>query len=351
MSLRAFPAEIIQTIGEYLNDSLTLASLSLADKQTLGLVTPLLYSSVHVNTPEAILSFCSAILQSSRDLGRYLKIVDFDPPNPIGPVASSLIEPIHLALHKAPNLKALSLHIDTPNTLILFRPGWAPFTLRRFASYCSTKPCSLFNFLSSQSSIQDLTIYEISPRDRYYKMHAIRSVPPDILPNLTSIRADPLTIHAFVPDRPISRIDSNHAIFMPTTIHLLCDALKSSTALNGIQSISGSVPVTRFWTGASEFITRLEGVCGSTLREMDLSMPELSVGMTDLHHYAPLVEVLAASLAGFTRLEHFEFKDKGIEIITPDILVDGLGNVGTLAFWKSQTQSLNSVKLFGVSLI
>ncbi|KAG8691180.1 hypothetical protein FRC11_006050 [Ceratobasidium sp. 423] len=137
---------------------------------------------------------------------------------------------------------------------------------------------------------------------------------------------------------------------MPATTHLLCDALKLSTAPDGIQSISGSVSMTRFWTGASEFITRLERVCGGTLREMILLMPELSVGMIELYHHAPLVEVLAASLVGFTRLEYFEFKDKGIEIITPDILADGLGKAGTLAFWKAQIKSLKSVKLFGVNL-
>ncbi|CAE6428204.1 hypothetical protein ACGC1H_000709 [Rhizoctonia solani] len=350
MSQQAFPAELVQCIGEYLDDSLTLASLCLVDKQTLGLVTPLLYASVHITTPRAILSFCNAILQSSRDLGRYLKVVHVDPPNPTDVVFSSLIEAIHLALHKAPNLKNLSLHIDTPNTLILFRHGWAPFTLRRFASFCTIKPYFLFDFLFSQPSIQDLTIYEPCPRDKYPR-HSIRSVPPDILPNLTSIRADPLTIHAFVPGRPISRIDSGQAIFMPATTHLLCDALKSSTAPNGIQSISACVSVTRFWTGASEFITRLEGVCGGSLREMIISMPELSVGMMELHNHAPLVEVLAASLEGFTRLEHFEFRDKGIEIITPDILVDGLDKAGTLMFWKAQIKSLKSVKLFGVSLI
>ncbi|CAE6482605.1 unnamed protein product [Rhizoctonia solani] len=350
MSQNVFPAELIQYIGEYLNDSLTLASLCLVDKQTLNLITPLLYSSVHITTPGAISSFCDSIFYSIRDPGRYLKVVHFDPPNPTDVAYSSLIEPIHLALHKAPNLKDFSLHIDTPNTLILFRDGWAPFALRRFASYCTIKPYFLFDFLSSQPSIQDLTIYEPLSREKYQR-HSIRSVPSDILPNLTSIRADPLTIHAFLSGRPITHIDSGHAIFMPATTHLLCDALKSSTAPNGIQSISGSVSVTRFWTGASEFLTRLEGICGSTLREMTLSMPELSVGMMELRNHAPLVEVLAASLMGFARLERFEFRDKGIQIITRDILLDGLGKVGTLAFWKTQIRSLKSVTLFGVSLI
>jgi hypothetical protein len=54
---------------------------------------------------------------------------------------------------------------------------------------------------------------------------------------------------------------------------------------------------------------------------------------------------------GFTCLEHFEFKDKGIELITIDILLEGLGKVGTLAFWQEQIKSLTSVKLFGVKLI
>ncbi|CAE6471645.1 unnamed protein product, partial [Rhizoctonia solani] len=350
MSQKAFPAELMQCIAEYLDDSLTLASLCIVDKQTLSLVVPLLYSAVHLTTPEAISSFCNAILHSSRDLGRYLKVAHFDPLNPTDIAFSALIEPIHMTLHKTPNLKDFSLHIDTLNTLILFRHGWAPFALRRLASYCPIRPYFLLDFLSSQPSIQDLTIYEPFPREKYQRQ-SIRSAPSDILPNLTCIRADPLTIHAFVPNRPISRIDSHHAIFMPATTHLLCDALKLSTAPEGIQSISGSVSMTRFWTGASEFITRLEGVCGGTLREMILSMPELSVGMVELYHHAPLVEVLAASLMGFTRLERFEFKDKGIEIITPDILADGLGKAGTLAFWKAQIRSLQSVRLFGVNLI
>ncbi|KAJ1308753.1 hypothetical protein OPQ81_004444 [Rhizoctonia solani] len=291
---QVFPAELIKFIAEYLDDSPTLASLCLVHKQTLG---------NHI-----ILQLYASFKSRSR-------------PSP-------------QTLHNAPNLKDFSLHIDTPNTLILFRGGWAPFALHRFASYCTIKPNFLFDFLSSQPSIRHLTIYEPSFRDKYQRQ-SIRSAPPNILPNLESICADPLTIHAFIPDRPISCIDSGQAIFMPATTHLLCDALKLSNAPDG----------------ASEFMTRLEGVCGGTLREMILSMPELSVGMTELYNYAPLVEVLAASLVGFTRLECFEFKDKGIEIITPDILANSLGKAGTLAFWKAQIKPLKSVKLFGVNLI
>jgi hypothetical protein len=69
-----------------------------------------------------------------------------------------------------------------------------------------------------------------------------------------------------------------------------------------------------------------------------------------LGDYAKLVEVLVASLGEFTRLEHFQFNDKGIEIITPDILVEELGHVGTLALWKKQVTTLQRVTLFGVDL-
>ncbi|KAF8743153.1 hypothetical protein RHS02_02889, partial [Rhizoctonia solani] len=350
MSQKALPTELIQCIAEYLSDSFTLASLCLVDKQTLSVVTPLLYYSVYLSTCDRVILFCHSILRSCRDPGRYVKAVHFDPPNPTDVAFYSLIEQIHLALHKTHNLEDLSLHIDSPNTIILFRGGWAPFALRRLACYRTMQPQFLFDFMSSQDTIQELTIYESRPRNQY-PTKSIRYVPREILPNLTSICADPLTIHNFVPHRPVSRIDSNDAIFIPATTHLVCEALKLSTAPKGIQSVSGCVRVTRFWTDASDFITKLEGVCKGSLREMTLTMPELSVGMLNLHEYTPLVEVLAASLEGFMSLEHFEFKDKGIEIITPDILLEGLGDVGTLAFWQVQIKSLKSVELFGVKLI
>ncbi|CEL59648.1 hypothetical protein RSOLAG1IB_03581 [Rhizoctonia solani AG-1 IB] len=350
MSQKHLPTELIQCIAEYLTDPLALASLCLVDKQILGIATPLLYSSVRVTTYRGMTSLCHSILSSNRNPGRYVTAAHFDPVNPADVAFCSLIEEIYLALHKTPNLKELYYRINSPNTIILFRSGWAPFTLRRFACYCTMKPQFLFDFLSSQSSIRYLTIYEDRPCDRYL-VKSIRFVPREVLPNLTFICADPLTVHAFIPHRPISCIDSINGMFMAATTHLLCDALKLSTAPKGVQSISACVPATRFWTGASDFITKLEGICGGTLREMVLTMPELSVGMLKLHEYAPLVEVLAASLMGFTCLEHFEFKDKGIELITIDILLEGLGKVGTLAFWQEQIKSLTSVKLFGVKLI
>jgi hypothetical protein len=87
-------------------------------------------------------------------------------------------------------------------------------------------------------------------------------------------------------------------MFMAATTHLLCDALKLSTAPKGVQSISACVPATRFWTGASDFITKLEGICGGTLREMVLTMPELSVGMLKVRHYVIDINKCAGDLTG-----------------------------------------------------
>ncbi|QRW16116.1 F-box-like domain-containing protein [Rhizoctonia solani] len=309
MSQKALPTELIQCIAEYLSDSFTLASLCLVDKQTLSVVHP------------------------SYILGRYVKAVHFDPPNPTDVAFYSLIEQIHLALHKTHNLKDLSLHIDSPNTIILFRGGWAPFALRRLACYRTMQPQFLFDFMSSQDTIQQLTIYEsvlatnilqsqsvtchgkfsrISPLSAPTRSQSTTSSPTD--PSRESIQ----TMQYLYPQRLILSAKHSSLAPLPKAYNLSRD---------------------------------LEGVCKGSLREMTLTMPELSVGMLNLHEYTPLVEVLAASLEGFMSLEHFEFKDKGIEIITPDILLEGLGDVGTLAFWQVQIKSLKSVKLFGVKLI
>ncbi|KAB5595457.1 hypothetical protein CTheo_1134 [Ceratobasidium theobromae] len=224
-----------------------------------------------------------------------------------------------------------------------------PFSLVRFACYFLREPSHLFNLFATQPSIRSLTIYE--PDYPSYTRRYIRANPPlSILPNLTSIRANPLTIHSLVPGRPVSHADSGSAILFNTTAYLFCESLKESTAPSGIQSVAVCILETKFWTGASDFITRLAGVCGPCLKELKLTTPDLSVGMARLGDYVALVEVLVASLEGFTRLERFEFSDMQIEIMTPEILAEGLGSVGTLAFWQTRVPTLRNVTLFGVNL-
>ncbi|KAG9086620.1 hypothetical protein FRC06_003002 [Ceratobasidium sp. 370] len=101
------------------------------------------------------------------------------------------------------------------------------------------------------------------------------------MPNLTFVHANPLTIHALVPGRPVSHVDSGSMILFNATTYLFCEALKGSTAPGGVQDVSVCIPKTKFWTGASDFIIRLAGVCGSSLKRLKLQMPDLRVWALD----------------------------------------------------------------------
>lgn len=87
---------------------------------------------------------------------------------------------------------------------------------------------------------------------------------------------------------------------------------------------------------------------------LDVSDVRFSLVLTDqyvgqLSSYAVLIEVLVASLSGFTQLQHFQF-DGANANISPVIVTEDLGNVGTLDFWTGQCPTLRSVTLFGANL-
>ncbi|KAG9092129.1 hypothetical protein FS749_015982 [Ceratobasidium sp. UAMH 11750] len=275
-------------------------------------------------------------------------MTQIDPPDPSSEHLNHLATPVQLALQHIPNLSHLVLHLDTPSTISLysalhFRPP--SFSLRLLSCYVTT-PTHLLAFLSIQPGITHLTLHD--PR-LALRPSGIRSIPPADLPNLTSVHANPLTVHALVPSRPVSCVDSGSMILFNATTYLFCEALRGSTAPGGVEDVSVCIPKTKFWTGASDFITRLAGVCGSSLKRLKLQMPDLRVRALDLGSYVVLIEVLAASLNGFTQLQHFQFGGANANI-SPIIVVEDLGNVGTLAFWTGQCPSLRSVTLFGANL-
>src|SRR5947208_1430626 len=81
-------------------------------------------------------------------------------------------------------------------------------------------------FFSIQPCITHLTIYEPSSLASAYSRPYIRSLPPDILPNLSFICANPITIHACAPGRPITHVYSDHTALFSATTYLFCEGLK-----------------------------------------------------------------------------------------------------------------------------
>ncbi|KAG9125604.1 hypothetical protein FRC07_006923 [Ceratobasidium sp. 392] len=344
----ALPPDVVRCVAEQLHDSPTLLSLCSLDTRCYDLVLPLLYSQVRLSTPDSIESFCNTITLSNQQLGIYIHSLHIDPPDPSSDHLKHLTGPIYLALKSTPNLTSLILHIDTPSSISLYHSlhfNPPSFSLNHFSCYATT-PTHLLAFLSSQPAITHLTVHD--PR-LALRPSGIRSVPSTNLPNLQFVHANPLTIHALVPDRPISRVDSGSMVLFNATTYLFCAALTASTAPGGVEDVSVCIPKTKFWTGASDFITKLAGVCGSSLKRLKLRMPELRVWAMEMGSYAVLIEVLIASLSEFKQLQHFEFDGDSINL--PPVLVkEDLGNVGTLSFWTKQCPSLRTVTLFGADL-
>ncbi|KAG8698862.1 hypothetical protein FRC09_006980 [Ceratobasidium sp. 395] len=342
------PPDVVRCVAEQLHDSPTLASLCLLDTRCYDLVLPLLYSAVWLATPESIESFCNTITQLNKRLGIYTSSLRIDPPDHSSDSLKHLATPIYLALQRTPNLKSLVLHIDTPSAIGLYHSLHlhAPkFSLSQLSCYATT-PTHLLAFLATQPTITHLTLHD--PR-LALRPSGIRSVPPEVLPNLQFVHANPLTIHAFVPGRPVTRVDSGSMVLFNATTYLFCAGLMESTSSLGVEDVSVCIPKTKFWTGASDFIFRLASSSGSSVKRLKLRMPDLRVWTLELGGYAVLIEVLAASLGGFTKLEHFQFEGDSANI-PPAIVTEDLGKAGKLAFWADQCPSLRSVTLFGADL-
>ncbi|QRV72450.1 hypothetical protein RhiJN_00464 [Ceratobasidium sp. AG-Ba] len=343
------PADVVRCVAEQVcDDSVTLASLCLLDTRCFDLVLPLLYNTVRLRTPGTIECFCSMVTRAERNLGGYVYSLYIEPPDPSSEHLNHLATPIHLALQRTPNLTTLVLHVDTPSTISLYHALHIhppPFSLKLLSCY-STTPTHLIAFLVSQPALTHLTLHD--PR-LALRPGGIRSILSTCVPNLVSIRANPLTIHAFVPGRPVTHVDSGSMVIFNATSYLFCEALRGSSAPEGVQDVSVCIPKTKFWTGASDFITRLGAVCGTSLRNLNLRMPDLRVWALDLGSYAVLIEVLVASLGGFCHLQCFRFDGERASI-PPVIVMEDLGDVGTLKFWKKQCPSLERVVLFGTDL-
>ncbi|KAF8607987.1 hypothetical protein BDV93DRAFT_285260 [Ceratobasidium sp. AG-I] len=350
MSRVSLPPDLVRSIAEYLHDDpKTLASLCFLEKQSFDLVTPLLYKSVQLPTVQSIRQFCNTILRSERNLGTYPASILHTPEDPTDVQLWHMIDLIQNALRQMPNLTDLVLEIDTPNITNLYQHLQlepSPFFLQHLT--CFFFPYNLLSFLSTQPSIRTLIIHE--SRHHLLSSNFIRTVPPSILPRLQHVTANALTIHAFLPGRPVSHVDTGSAILSSGTARIFCECLKESSAPRGVESVSVCVPQTGFWTDASDFMTRLAKVCGTSIRVLKVRMPDLPVGADILGGYTTLVEVLAASLNGFSQLGHFQFEGMDGLIQASSGTVGEIGRVGTLTFWTEQCGSLHRVTLFGIDL-
>lgn len=350
MSRISIPPDLVRLIAEYLyDDSHTLVSLCLLDKESLGVVVSLLYKTVHLSSIESICQFCDAVLHSTRNLGAYPTLIHFNPEIPSDIRFCRMLNSIRDTLRQTPNLKDLVLNIDVPNLVNLYQDLQLhppPFSLHCLICYFT--PDHLLPFLSTQQSIHTLTLHESSLP--YHTCYIRTPPPPHVLPHLKSITAHALTVHALLPGRPITHVNAGRVIFS-STARIFCESLRESTAQGGVRSVSICVPQTKFWTSASDSITRLAGVCGESLEELCVRMSNLLVRaeVVNLGGYTVLVEVLVASLSGFSRLRHFQFEGMD-DLPRHSGAIEELGDVGTLAFWTGQCTSLRRVTLFGVDL-
>lgn len=289
MSRVSLPPDLVRSVAEYLQDDRkTLVSLCFLDKESFNLVIPLLYKSIRLHTIKSIQQFCNTILQSERNLGIYPTSIQFSPEDPSDEQLCHLIDPVQNILCQSPNLTDLVLEIDITSLPKLYqrlRSNPPSFSLHQLT--CFFVPDYLLYFLSTQPFIHSLTIHESHlPLLSYY----IRTAPPSsFLPRLQRITANALTIHALLPGRPVSYVDTGSAILTSGTARIFCESLRGSSAPGGVESVSVCVSQTRFWTDASDFMIRLAKVCGSCLQFLRLRMPQLPVGNEMVSEYWCLV--------------------------------------------------------------
>lgn len=270
MPIIFLPPELVRLIAECLRDDThTLATLCLLDKETLGLVTPLLYKTVHLSLPQSMARFCETILQSKRNLGIHPTSIRFNPAY-ADEQPTYLIKAIQDTLYQTPNLINLALDIGPSRLTDLHRHLGShppPFSLHRLACYIFP---SLMPFLSAQSSIHSLTTY---PTNRIStKNPAIIRAPlsPSFLPNLKSITTDIFTAISLIPSRPISHVDLS--CLLDYKAHRFYECLRKSSAPEGVDSLFVRVPQTRFQDGLLGFITPLREACGANLKELQVKV-------------------------------------------------------------------------------
>lgn len=280
MSRVLFHPDLIYSILEHLhNDTRILASLSLLNKESLSLATPLLYKKVHLSEFRLIGQFCDAIVQSERGLGIYPTSIRFNTENCWGDeLLSPILELIKKTLLQTPNLIDLAIRFATSvlinlhQYLNLHPPS---FSLHSLA--CHFTP-DLVPFLSAQASIHNLTIY---PHNRTVKHSGdvASPLPSSVLPRLESITGYPGTVIALLPGRPISQVDTI-MLFEPS--HTLYEGLRKSSAPKGIVSLAIGLPVTGFWTDILDLTAALVGICGSSLRELKVRMAVYPRGLMEM---------------------------------------------------------------------
>ncbi|KAF8608000.1 hypothetical protein BDV93DRAFT_285504 [Ceratobasidium sp. AG-I] len=260
------PLDLVHSIAEHLHDdTYTLASLCLLDKEAVGSMIPLLYKKFYLSSVRAISQFCDAVLESKHNLGIYPISIHFTPEDHADEQLYSIINSPQSILIQVPNLTDLVLGIDTPNLIDLHRylqlhpPS---FSLHSLA--CHFTP-HLMSFISAQSSIHTLRFY---PSCRGSDHAGGINEPPasSVLPNLMSITADTHSTIALLPGRPISHVDI--PVLSNEMERRFYECLRESSAPEGMYSMSMSQHRGGFWANFRSIIRSLKGVCGTSLREL-----------------------------------------------------------------------------------
>ncbi|KAF8607985.1 hypothetical protein BDV93DRAFT_519958 [Ceratobasidium sp. AG-I] len=345
---RYLPPDLVRSIAEHLHDNThTLVSLCLIDKEAHSSVVPLLYKTIHLSNIQSIGQFCDAIVQSKRNLGIYPTSIHFTPEDPSDKHIYPIVDSIKNALYQTPNLTDLILKINTPNLADLHQhlQSHPPlFSLHRLACHFTG---DLEQFLSTQPSIHTLTIYVTAASKYSAPLSIFTSPPASVLPRLKSITADGFTVVSLLPGRPISHIDIL-ALFHKITAPTLYKRLGESSAPQGIESVFVSMLRGTLQEVASDLITPLKEVCGTSLGYLKVRILVNSTLFIQ-NQDGWVAGLLAVSLSGFIRLRHFHVESPWGDC-HPRYSHEAMGSVGMLAFWTKWCPSLRRVTFLGVDI-
>lgn len=261
--------DLVRSIAEHLQDDThTLASLCLVDKEALNSVAPLLYKTIHLSAVRSISGFCDTIMQSDRNLGIYPTSILFVPlENHADKELYPVVELIQNILPHVPNVTDLALGIDTPNLIELHRylqHHSVPFSLHRLA--CHFTP-DLMPFLSAQSSIRTLLLYP--PYDMPAHPCIIASPPPSsVLPYLKSTITDVYTAISLLPGRPVSHV--HVPVLFELLVHRFYQCLRESSAPEGVETLSVGLPGRSFWMDVLGFVASLGETFETSLKVLEV---------------------------------------------------------------------------------
>lgn len=215
----------------------SLYSLSLTSKLFHSLSNPLLYKRISLNKVGSIFSLLDTLLKRSRGRKYASWITELSititknwTNGAVFKESFSFIKKL-LVMDELKGLKSLTVDVDLVHiSSDILIPLTASFKLNTFSSdlYCDE---NMFQFLVSQSSIRKLTLGGTFSPSFADLIHTPSSTP--LLPNLTTLDADPNLAAPLIHDRPVSNLQLP---LMELESYVL-DSMKYSSAPGGITQL------------------------------------------------------------------------------------------------------------------